>query len=143
MIVRPFRPSDIAVLQIQQAQSYMRQYLSDIDARVLDIKDLAWTGEENGHVIACAGVIPQWPGRAIAWALMSPMAGKCFRRIHRSVSAFLDYNIRERFHRIEATVDVDFDRAHKWMRMLGFEREGVMKKYRPDGMDQVLYARVR
>jgi RimJ/RimL family protein N-acetyltransferase len=45
--------------------------------------------------------------------------------------------------RYESTVDVGFKQGHRFMKMLGFEVEGYLKAYRPDGADMVLYARVK
>jgi RimJ/RimL family protein N-acetyltransferase len=47
------------------------------------------------------------------------------------------------YRRIEATVDVGFKQGHRWIKMLGFELEGYMRAYRPDGADMLLYARVK
>jgi len=40
-------------------------------------------------------------------------------------------------------VDVGFKEGHRWIKMLGFELEGYMKAYRPDGADMLLYARIK
>ncbi len=47
------------------------------------------------------------------------------------------------FQRVEAYVDPEFPQAIKWAEMLGFEREGLMKRFTPSGQDQYLYARTR
>jgi len=44
--------------------------------------------------------------------------------------------------RLETYVDVGFAPGHRWVKMLGFEVEGYMKSFRPNGDDMVLYARV-
>lgn len=97
-------------------------------------------GEVDGEILIIAGLAPQWENRAMAWTLISKNAGSHFRTIHREVEKFL---VRSPFRRIEATVDVGFKEGHRWMKMLDFEPEGVMRAYRPDGGDQVLYARIR
>lgn len=129
------------MLKLQQAQEYMLPYLQKIDGRALEVEGLSWTGEQDGEILICSGVIPIWDGRAQAWALVSPAAGKHFAAIHRAVKRFLDIKMPDPFHRVEATVDVYFDPGHRWMRMLGFEPEALLHKYRPDGVDQCLYAR--
>ena len=86
------------------------------------------------------GVEPQWENRAIAFALISGAAGPYFWAIHSAVRNFLNSTP---YRRIEATVDVGFEQGHRWIKMLGFEIEGYMKAYRPDGADMLLYARVR
>lgn len=141
MIVRPWRKGDEKKIVLQAAQRYLRlDDLENFDLSAWAEQGYAQTGEVDGEVMAIIGVMPMWPGRAIAWAYISENAGKHFPVIHRHVKKFLDNcGIR----RIEATVDVGFPEGCRWMKMLGFEIEGHMKAYRPDGADVLLYARVR
>lgn len=101
---------------------------------------LAWTAEHDGQVLAIAGLAPQWENRALAWALVSDNAGAHFKGIHRAVSRFLTVCD---FNRVEANVDVGFEAGERWIKLLGFEYEGYLKAYRPDGEDMLLFARVR
>jgi hypothetical protein len=101
---------------------------------------LAWTAEDDGEILGIGGLIVQWENRATAWALVSAGAGKRFVRIHAAVERFLDV---APFRRIEASVDVGFIEGMRWMEMLGFEYEGLMVAYRPDGADMLLYARIK
>lgn len=110
------------------------------DLTALSEAGLAWTGEHEGVILGIAGLLPQWENRALAWTLISDEAGPHFRCIHKAVKRMLDVS---EFRRIEATVDVGFDAGQRWMNLLGFEHEGLMRAYRPDGADMHLYARVR
>lgn len=50
-----------------------------------------------------------------------------------------------RFHnsgRIDTSVHCHFAQAIRWAEMLGFQNEGLMRKYDPDGLDCYLYAQV-
>lgn len=140
MIVRPWEPDDLKRLVIQPSQAYMRSFYDQLDLAPLAENGWAWTGETDEGVMAIAGLAPQWENRAIAWAMLSCSIGWDMVHVHRKVKEFL---VKAPFRRIEATVDVGFKPGHRWMKMLGFEPEGVMRAYRPDGGDQVLYARVR
>lgn len=141
MIVRPWEKGDTEKLIIQDAQQYIRSMV-DIETDFSELSDdgLAWTGVYNGEIMIVSGVQPIWENRALAWALVSKNAVKCFKSVHKAVYRFL---IHAPFRRIEANVDVGFMAGHKWMTMLGFEVEGYMKAYRPDGADMILYSRVR
>lgn len=114
----------------------------ELDADLTHLADagLAWTAEDDGEIIGIAGLAPQWENRAIAWALISASAGKRFQVIHRAVKRFLDVSP---FRRIEANVDVGFEQGERWMKMLGFEYEGYLRAYRPDGADMLLFSRIR
>lgn len=126
---------------MQPAQEYLTRIV-DVrgDFTELSDKGLAWTAEHDGVVLAVAGVEPQWENRATAFALLSDDSGTHFPAIHSAVVEFLD---NAPYRRIEATVDVGFKQGHRWIKMLGFELEGYMKAYRPDGADMLLYARIK
>ena len=141
MIVRPWTMGDTVKIATQPAQQYLHRIV-DVRADFTELANqgLAWTAESENRILAIAGVEPQWENRAIAFALIAESAGAHFRAIHSAVADFLN---RTPFRRIEATVDVGFKQGHRWIKMLGFEIEGYMKAYRPDGADMLLYARVR
>lgn len=140
MIVRPWVKGDTEKVQIQFAQEYMYG-ANEIKADLTGLSDrgLAWTFDHDGEILGVAVIAPQWDNRAMALVLLAQSAGEHFHKIHRAVHRFLSTcGIR----RVEATVDVNFDEGDRWMRMLGFEFEGLMRAYRPDGADMKLYARI-
>lgn len=141
MIVRPWRKGDTERVKLQPAQDYMVHF-QELHTDLSELSDagLAWTIEDAGDVLAIAGLAVQWENRALAWALVSESAGRRMRRITTEVRQFLD---AAPYRRIEANVDVGFKAGHQWMRLLGFELEGYMKAYRPDGADMILYAKVK
>ena len=139
MILTAFRPEHLAVLRLQPAQASFGAYLDDLAYAETLAAGQSFTGLHDGRVVGCAGVVELWDNRAMAWALLGAGAGAHFVQIHRAVSGFFK---QAKWRRIEATVDVDFEAAHRWMAMLGFEREGRMRAYASDGRDQDLYARV-
>lgn len=100
----------------------------------------AFTFLAQGEPVAFAGLREYWPGRAEGWAMFLPEAGRHFVQLHREVMAFLnDAPVR----RIEAAVEVDFERGHRWVHALGFEKEtGLLKCFFMNGKDAILYARV-
>jgi len=76
----------------------------------------------------------------MAWMWMSDVSGRHMVKIHREVEKFL---IKSPFRRVEATVDIGFEPGVRWMKMLGFELEGYLRAYKPDGGDMLMFARVR
>lgn len=142
MIVRPWRDGDFRNLELQSAQDYLLEIVPDggIDLSPLVPHGLAWTGLVDDEVVAIGGVEPIWKDRALAFMFISSTAGPHFRSIHRHVYRFLE-NVP--FRRVEANVDIGFSEGARWMKMLGFELEGYMRAYRPDGADMLLYARVK
>jgi len=141
MIVRPWEKGDTAKLKLQPAQSYLADMIdAESDLTELSDQGLVFTGEIDGKVVGIAGLSPQWENRAIIWSLLSEESGAHFVHITKVALRLLEDCP---FRRVEATVDVGFEQGHRWIKMLGFELEGYMKAYRPDGADMILYARVK
>lgn len=140
MIVRLLQEGDAQRIKIQEQQKGLDAYMSNVDLDTLGENGMVWVGEdEKGDIMAIAGFVPIWEGRALVWAMLSQDAGKHFIKIHKAVKKAL---VECPFRRVEATVDIGFKAGHRWMKMLGFKPEGYMRAYTPDGKDQMLYARV-
>lgn len=141
MHIVPFQPIHLHNLVLQPSQISFSQYFDEKYGPALRDGGPCFTGlDDDGNVVGCSGVIKQWDNRAIAWALLADWSGKHFVKVHKAVKRFLDMT---EFDRIEAFVDAEFEQGHRWVKMLGFEREGYMRKFNPDGRDAVLYARIR
>ena len=140
MIITRFRPEHLAALRLQPAQASFGQYVADLEyGRKLD-NGHAFTGLDGDRIVGCAGLVEMWENRAMAWALLAADAGRHFVTIHRAVAGFFE---QAKWRRIEATVDSDFAAGQRWIKLLGFEHEGRLKAYSPDGRDHDLFARVR
>ena len=145
--LRSFKPSDAKEISIQPMQV--------VDQRLFGCwSDKEWesygpeaspsmSGLRDDRIIFCCGVIPQWIGRAIVWALLADSVSRYdMIWIHRQVQWMLDTQIENGYCRIEAHIHEPFAAAHRWARMLHFESEGLMRKYDPEGRDMRLYARI-
>ncbi len=97
--------------------------------------------DEEGKVLMCGGVFKHWHNRCEGWAIFSRDCKDEIASLHKKTMRLLDICP---FDRIEIVVDVGFKQGHRWAKMLGFKKEAeCLKKYRPDGTDAVLYARIR
>lgn len=77
-------------------------------------------------------------------ALVSDDAKKCPIQFARHVSRRLDhYDEQLGLRRIQCTVRTGFPFLVKFIELFGFEREGLMRKFGPEGDDYYLYARVK
>lgn len=141
MIVRPYEKGDENKFILQDAQNYMTDYLENAKENIeaLSHQGYAWTVEHNDEILMVGGIIKMWEGRGQLWALVSKYAGAHMVGLHRVV---LEHIAQYGFNRVEATVDVGFKEGVRWIKMLGFEFEGYMKAYRPDGSDMLLFARI-
>jgi len=137
----PFTPAHLLALRLQAAQADLQPLLGQPEYGAALAGADTWTGLVDGRVVGCAGVLPQWPGRAIAWALLTrDLTARHFLRVHLKVLRVLRGAQDRGVRRIETTVDAGFDAGHRWARLLGFRPEGLMRAYSPDGRDHVLYA---
>ena len=140
MIVVPYRPEHLQSLLLQPNQEFMRCFMDKPEyGNALAVPEKSFTALEGSRVLACAGLIPWWEGRAEAWALLAGGLKRDFVSIHRATLAYLNTC---GFRRVEATVDADFAKAVRWMEMLGFTYEGPLAKYTPDGRDCLRFARI-
>jgi len=104
---------------------------------------IGYTGMEDGAVLATGGVHRMWNGVGEAWLLV----GKEGYSKPKTVARYTDYifqHIQEEhdLFRIQASVSALDETANRYAQWLGFEKEGIMRKYGPDGSDYIRYARV-
>jgi len=137
----PYSPEDLRKVDLQPAQASWRERFMDLGyARSLDVPGRAWTGlDDAGRVAGCAGFAPQWEGRVIAWAVF----GKVPRPAWARVVAKVRKEMRAlEARRVEITVPVGFGAGCRLAEILGFNIEGRMNAFGPDGADHYLYSKV-
>jgi hypothetical protein len=97
--------------------------------------------------LGCAGIGLLWPGVAEAWMLLTPeidgltthergiVGLRIARGIRRTVKEY-------RLHRLQTAVLRGDDRARGFIKWLGFEYEGDMVCYGPDGSTYMRYSKL-
>lgn len=127
MVIQPHQEMARAEISSPEWLGHMKQ--SDCFA-VLD-------GDE---VLLAGGALPMWENRAQIWSLLSRDAYRHMTGIHRVALRFLSTRLERR---LEATCHAGFRPGRHWLQMLGFQYEGTLRGYTPDGFDHDLFARVR
>lgn len=94
---------------------------------------------DGDNVIACAGIVVFWEGRAQVWAIMSRYIGCYAFTVHRAVKRYLR---AYRCARLECIIDPTFTRSVEWARRLGFSFESVMPKYGMGGDTMHMFVRL-
>jgi len=131
----------LLAVQMQPAQGHGQRYVTEAMAgELVEADGIGWAGEQDGRIIACAGILQMHEARGCAWAMFATDALAHFKTIHRVVLAVL---AASPWQRIEMTVDTRHAAACRWAHRLGFAREGLMRAYTPDGRDCYLYARIK
>ena len=135
------RPEHVAGFRLQRKQAMLAGNLADPDyVAALVGSGHAYTALVDGRAIAFGGCLELRKDRAYMWSLIGEDAGPHMRVLVRATAGFLK---AAPWRRIEAAVASDFRAGHRLVRLLGFEFEGRMKAYSPDGADHDLYAKVK
>jgi len=94
-------------------------------------------------VVAVGGVHIMWDGVGEAWTLVSPDIERNGVVFARYAKKMFDAIIKENnLTRVQATIHVNDITAAQFASWLGFESEGVMRKYGINGEDYIRVARV-
>lgn len=129
----------VRYIEAQDAQKF--EYDASMSEDIV-AKSAALSAWEGWRCIAAAGVFTVWPGRAVAWAVLSKHAARHLLPITRRCLYMLDhYNAK----RIEMTCRSDFPEAHRWAILMGFTQEtpNGMECFYPDGSTAYLYSRTK
>lgn len=112
---------------------------------VTDLKQPAWTLlDEEGNALLCFSILPEGTsGIATFFAYVSDDArghGHYMLKTGRRIveRSFKHLNL----HRIQAIVRADKVEYQRWIELLGFEKEGLMRKAAANKSDVWLYSRV-
>ena len=97
-----------------------------------------------GQPVAVFGYIPYWGGLAEFWSMFDDRARRYPKAMTSIAKQFLYIaEIAEGLRRLQITVKSDDQRAYRWAKALGFEEEGLMRKFLPDGSDAYMMARTK
>lgn len=142
MEFEPFDPSHLTDFDPDSQTSMSISELASADLECL-IGARSWTGFVGPTPVVCAGLQEVWPGRCVAWSILSRAIGaQNFLAVDRRVRKEFR-NARETgTRRIEATVDPYYPegRALRWALALGFHVEGYMRCWDQIGRDMCIVA---
>jgi len=142
--VLPLTYDDLYELAVLVPETVVVLNAAKVEERGLDAMGDAFTGRWDGAMLGCGGLVTAWPGVAIGWLILTPRAKKHPQATYRAIRSFLvDRVSKDRLWRIEASVHTYNPLAVKLAEVLGFEREGLRRKFLPDGADAWLYAWIK
>lgn len=97
----------------------------------------------NGEALAIGGFTYIRPLVWQDWLIGTPAAWTHhWRTISKHCRRMLDRMLETEAHRIQCVSLADRTAAHHWYRVLGYEREGVLRCYGANGEDAVMFSRV-
>lgn len=139
MNVMPFQPRHLWEVDLQESQARIFSFVNLDYALLLARSGPAITVFDGDECMGSCGIASTGSSGAILWGSVSRKAGLRMVGIYRVVERFISsVNVR----RIEATVEVGFDPGCRFLSLLKFECEGLMRCYGVDGADHYRYARV-
>ena len=105
---------------------------------------LAYSVWDENCIIASGGIIQMWPGVGEAWMMMGDdfedyaqvIYRTCLRTIRTAEKVF-------GMKRIQAAVLASEPQFVAWAISLGWQKEGLMRKWGPDGSDFYMMARIK
>lgn len=138
MNILPFKPEHARAIHLQRSQVPTISHITLQYLERLSVMGPSASAEHEGRIIACAGVAQIGFGMGALWAFLAEDSGQHFIRLDRCVRRLIEL---PKLRRIEASADVSFSPACRWLEMLGFAEEGLMLKYGPNGENCMRYAR--
>lgn len=95
-------------------------------------------------VVACAGVSMFWEGVGQLWMRTGELAEQYPHALAKRAKNFVR-STEEclRLKRLQAVVLVENEVARRFICWLGFQAEGLLRNYGPEGADYIMFAKVR
>jgi hypothetical protein len=106
---------------------------------------LSWAGVYNEQVVVCfRGSAGFGPALARRGCCPSPsVSAHALSVVRAARMIFADIFKTEAFSRVHISVDSANDSAFKFAKALGFEVEGIMRQFGPDGSNYYMMARIK
>jgi hypothetical protein len=141
--VRDYKPEDYMVIHRRRFDEMTFLNFPDPEAIAKSLlRGPAYT-ITNGVPIACGGVLPLWKDVGEGWVVTSPLVEKYPVTFAKTVWRATKKLIESMdLYRIQTVVDAEHEVSQIWVERMGFENEGLMKKYL-GGRDFYRYALIR
>jgi len=139
--IRQLLQEDLKFVRENPLESAVKGYPAmSIDYRT------SYTALWNGIIVGVGGAAMLWKGVWEFWLILakdSKLDGThgiiAFDVIRKKVDEIIEEN---NIVRAQATARLDFPKAIEMLEALGFEREGLLRAYTPDGASVYRYARI-
>lgn len=136
MQIRRYKDGDIKKIHLQDEQKH----------EITGVKypeETSFTIEDNGEILGCFAFLQISEKRGVVCSFISRNAGRAMLKMVKQLRKLLNEGMkRTGMERIEMSVLDSFKHGERFAQMLGFECEGVMRKYYK-GRDYKLFARVK
>lgn len=149
---RTFEPNDLlAFVPEQQQEDEYEVFIQELGRFGIDAFHNQSAGlfaysvvdDDTGEVMAIGGSQPYSSGNYIFWSFISAFTKtQEWPSIARAGKRIIDGLIYNGAKRVEVTVKEGYNEAVRLVEMIGFEKEGLLRKYGPNGENYLMYSRV-
>lgn len=130
---------------------FQQIHLSEMEIKTIhkdelpkQVRTYAVTVVSKEKPLAVFGAFNFSPGVMHVWGIVSETVRSYPLAFHKTCEKLLTfYEVHDKPRRIQIEVRKDYTGGQRWAESLGFQQEGLMRKYGPDGSDYYLYARVK
>ena len=149
--VLPFRKSHMESINIPWFEA---QYIENLAVDIIGMSlpqdkdnsiqsnDLSYTYIYKGEVLVCFGVNILWRAVGELWIIPSDSDDLIMLSVLSKISQIIDIIIEEyTLNRVQIQVRVANERTLCFINSLGFEKEGLMKQFGPEGGDYFMLSR--
>jgi hypothetical protein len=144
--IEPFDMAHINLMELKQ--EYVDEVFRTEDG-LLQLEYAAERGDaftlmHEGRILCVGGVSMVWPGVGQMWLIPSQYVNDYSLVFVRTVRNFLESMMKSHeLHRMQAVISSELPNGEKWIRGLGFQKEGKMQQYSASGVDYYLYGKLR
>ncbi len=138
--IRNILPGDMEYVKANPFETYIKLYPNQTPP------ETSYTCLFDGKIVAVGGIREYWKGVGESWLILTKHAQKkgifgliAYNAIKKKLNEIIE---DEKFWRIEANARADFPKAIRFIESLGFEFEGIKRKYTPDQCDMRSYSKI-
>ncbi len=140
-----FHPHHLDVMEIRQEEMEGIMALDDAFTRFEAMAKMSIdckTFVSDGRIIFCAGFFQLWPGVIECWMVPSKYVENSTLQFCKILRQYVHDIIEEyKCHRFQTTAPDDELHA-RWMKFLGLEKEGILRKYDHNQKNHCIYSRI-
>lgn len=139
--IRQLKDGDIDYVKSNPLEDAVKSYPNmQVDVQT------SYTALWDGKIVGVGGASMMWKGVYEFWLILtkdSNLNGAhgiiAFDAIRKKIDEIIEDND---IKRAQATARLDFPKAIKMLEALGFQREGLLRRYTPDGASVYRYSRI-
>jgi hypothetical protein len=137
MKIIPYEPQHLLMIKPQPSQESLER-TPERAAQLAQYE--SFTGVVGDRVVAIGGLVELNPIRAYLYLIVTDEIQHQWTQLYRVARRLIDLALND-YIRLE-TLSA-FPEADRWLELIGFQFEGVMRRAGPDGCDAKMYSIVR